>query len=233
MPMRQDRWFDRLIPARCLLCGAATRGVRDLCAPCAGDLPWLGAGCPRCALPLAGPAGTGCGACLRHPPRFSACVAAFAYAWPVRELILRFKQGGDLAAGRLLAGLLAHTVGAGPQPVPRGAVLVPMPLHPRRLAVRGFNQAERIAVELARGTGLALHRTLAVRRMQTRDQKQLGAAERRANLAQAFAAAPCRGLQAIIVDDVLTTGASADALAAALMAAGAADVRVWCLARAL
>jgi ComF family protein len=195
-------------------------------------LPWLAPGCARCALPLPGGPAAACGACLARPPRFSACAAAFSYAFPVRELILRFKQGGDLVAGRVLGVLLAQRLASLLTPPP-GAVLLPMPLHRARLRQRGFNQAGLLAREIALATGIPLRQALARRERPGRDQKQLGAAERRANLRGAFGARPCTGRCVIVVDDVLTTGASADSLADALLAAGAAEVRVWCVARAL
>lgn len=230
--MRMPGCMDALVPASCLLCGAPVRGPLDLCPGCAVELPWLAPGCRRCALPLPGGPAPCCGACLRHAPRFAACTAAFVYGFPVRELILRFKLHGDLAAGRLLAHLLAQRV-ADPPPAREGLTLVPMPLHPRRLRARGFNQAERIARVLSTQLGLTLDQSIVRRALDTRDQKQLGAAARRANLHHAFEAARCPGRRLVIVDDVLTTGASADSLAAALLAAGAAEVRVWCLARVL
>jgi len=231
--MRNGRWFDRLIPARCALCAAACPGPIDLCAACAAELPWIGPGCARCGLPLPAAQVPACGACLAHPPRFAACVPAFAYAYPVRELLLRFKQGGDLAAGRVLGALLARRVAPLAAMQPAGTVLVPMPLHPGRLAARGFNQAAWIARVLAHDCGLELAPWAARRHRLGREQKHLSAAERRINLRGAFSARACRGRHAIVVDDVLTTGASADALAGALLEAGAADVSVWCVARAL
>lgn len=231
--MRLQHWIDRLIPASCLLCGAAAEGPLDICGACAPELPWLAPGCRRCALPLHGGPAPMCGHCLATPPCFAGCLAAFAYTYPVRELILRFKQGGDLAAGRLLAGLLVERLRRAPALPLAGTVLLPMPLHSRRLADRGFNQAERIGRELARALSLPLEQSLARRALHTREQKQLGAAARHANLHHAFRAGHCAGRHIVIVDDVLTTGATADALARTLLAAGAAEVRVWCLARAL
>lgn len=227
------RWIDRLVPARCVLCGAGCEGTLDLCRGCAAGLPWLAPGCARCALPLPGGPAAACGACLARPPRFSACEAAFSYAFPVRELILRFKQGGDLVAGRVLGTLLAQRLAPLARAQPPGAVLLPMPLHRARLRQRGFNQAGLVAREIARETGIPLRQSLARRERPGRDQKQLGATERRVNLRDAFGAHPCTGRCVIVVDDVLTTGASADALAGALLEAGAAEVRVWCVARAL
>lgn len=222
-----------LLPATCLLCGGAARGALDLCADCAAQLPTLDNACPRCAMPLQDALGTPCGHCLQRAPRFGACIAALRYEHPVRELLSRFKFQGDLAAGRMLAGLLAVRLATLPAARRTALVLVPVPLHPARLRERGFNQSERIARVLAAELGLALSNTLVRRVQRTADQKQLDAAARSRNLQGAFHATGCAGRRIALVDDVITTGATAEAVTAALLAAGAAQVEVWCLARAL
>jgi ComF family protein len=222
-----------LMPATCLLCGGAARGSLDLCADCAAELPLLHDACPRCAMPLPDAHNAPCGRCLQRPPGFSACVAALRYEHPVRELLSRFKFQGDLATGRMLAGLLARRLAGLPATRRTGLVLAPVPLHPGRLRERGFNQSERIARVLAAELGLALSNSLVRRLQRTADQKQLGAAARRRNLQGAFHAAGCAGRRIVLVDDVITTGATAEVVTAALLAAGAAHVEVWCLARAL
>lgn len=225
--------LQALLPACCRLCGCALTGRIDLCAACAAELPWLDDACPRCAMPLATSHAASCGHCQRQPPCFDACIAAFSYEYPVRELIGRFKFHGDLAAGRALALLLARRLGERECNATPETVLVPVPLHRSRLAERGFNQSERIARVLSRELGLPLRQGLVRRTERTEDQKTLDAAARRRNLARAFRARPCTGLRIVLVDDVLTTGATADALATVLREAGATSVHVWCLARAL
>ena len=222
-----------LLPAACLLCGGAARGSLDLCADCAAELPALHNACPRCAMPLPDAHDTPCALCLQRPPRFIACIAALRYEHPVRELVSRFKFQGDLATGRMLAGLLARRLAVLPAQRRAAAVLVPVPLHPARLRERGFNQSERIARVLAAELGLPLSNALVRRVQRTADQKQLGAAARSRNLQGAFHAAGCAGRRIALVDDVITTGATAEAVTAALLAAGAEQVEVWCLARAL
>ena len=103
-----------LLPATCLLCGGTARAALDLCADCAAQLPTLDNACPRCAMPLADAHGAPCGPCLQRAPRFGACIAALRYEHPVRELVSRFKFQGDLACGRMLAGLLARRLAALP-----------------------------------------------------------------------------------------------------------------------
>ncbi len=222
-----------LFPACCVLCAAPVRGFLDLCPPCIAELPLHVDACPRCAMPLATAVTTACGRCQRQPPAFNACIAALRYEYPVPELIGRFKFHGDLAAGHALALLLARDVAGREAGNGSGSVLLPVPLHRTRLAERGFNQSERIARVLAHELGLPMQPTLAVRTRHTEDQKSLDAGARRRNLGMAFSASDCRGRRIVLVDDVITTGATADALAATLLAAGAQRVEAWCLARAL
>lgn len=144
------------LPACCVLCGVALHGLLDLCAACANELPLHRDGCPRCAMPLEGAGGVPCGQCQRQPPRFDACLAALRYDYPVREAIGRFKFHGELAAGRVLALLLARRIAALGLEYRAGITLVPVPLHPTRLAERGFNQSERIARVLARELALPM-----------------------------------------------------------------------------
>jgi ComF family protein len=227
----KPRFIDQLFPATCLLCGAGARGGLDACAGCIADLPLNGSACLRCAMPVQ--AGALCGHCLGEPPLVAGAFCAFRYAWPVRELLLRFKTGGDLAAGRLLSELMARQLDAS-QAVPGGDwALVPVPLAPRRIGERGFNQAERIARVLGGRLGLAVEPGLVRRVRSSQDQKGLSAAERRRNLDSAFSARPCAGRKLVLVDDVLTTGATTRALARALLEAGAGELRLWCLARAV
>ncbi|MBK8992742.1 MAG: ComF family protein [Gammaproteobacteria bacterium] len=221
-----------LLPATCLLCGGRP-AERWICAPTAPRNSRRSTTPPRCAMPLQDALGTPCGHCLQRAPRFGACIAALRYEHPVRELLSRFKFQGDLAAGRMLAGLLAVRLATLPAARRTALVLVPVPLHPARLRERGFNQSERIARVLAAELGLALSNTLVRRVQRTADQKQLDAAARSRNLQGAFHATGCAGRRIALVDDVITTGATAEAVTAALLAAGAAQVEVWCLARAL
>ena len=227
----KPRWIDRLFPATCLLCGAGTRTGLDACEGCIEDLPLNGLACPRCAMPL--PIDSVCGQCLTEPSPVAAAVCAFRYAWPVREVLLRFKTGGDLAAGRMLSEVMARRLDALGIIPPPDWTLVPVPLARGRIGERGFNQAERIARVLGGRIGLGVEPRLVRRVRSSVDQKGLGAQERRRNLDGAFVARPCAGRRLIVVDDVLTTGATTEAVARCLLDAGAAEIRVWCLARAV
>ena len=218
-----------LLPPRCVLCdGFGSRG-RDLCRSCHDELPRNDACCARCALPLATAAPL-CGLCLTRAPAFDAALIPYRYAYPLDRLLTRFKFGADLGVGRVLAQLLGD---AAKRRATRDALLVPVPLHARRLAERGFNQA----LELARLLGDRADLELAPRAMRrvrrTPAQTGLDASERRRNLRRAFeAGASVAGRTVVLVDDVVTTTATARECARALKRAGAARVELWAIARA-
>jgi ComF family protein len=197
-----------------------------VCVACRAALPVLLQGCVRCAVPL--PQRGICGECRRRPPRFDAAFAAFEYRFPLDRLVQRFKYAGDLAIGRWLALELARAVQSRPHP----DLIVPVPLTAGRLRERGFNQA----VELARVVARTLRVPAPLHSVErTRDapsQSGLGRRARRANLRDAFhCRGPLRGRRIALIDDVVTTGATADAIARVLKKAGAAHVDVWAVAR--
>ncbi|ROR34501.1 ComF family protein [Inmirania thermothiophila] len=213
-----------LYPWRCLLCGGPGDG-RDLCRDCADALPRHPRPCPLCAAPLPEGAAGPCGRCLRRPPPFRAW-AALAHAPPADRIVHRAKYRGDLAALALLAALMAEAAPA------VDGVLVPVPLHRRRLAQRGYNQALELARGIARARGLPLAPALLARRRDTPSQVGLDARARRRNLRTAFVARDAAPRRVILVDDVLTSGATAEAAARALRRAGAAEIHLWVAARA-
>lgn len=173
-----------------------------------------------------------CAECAAALPRAAAAgpvVAAFTYAFPVDRLVQRFKSGADLALGRWLAERLAERVRGEPRP----DLLVAPPLAPRRLRARGFNQSHEIARVLARRLDVPRATRGVRKRRETPPQRGLGRDARLRNLRGAFECRlDLRGRRVAIVDDVVTTGATAQALAAVLRRAGARSVAVWCVARA-
>ena len=146
-----------LWPARCLACGEAGSGGLDLCRPCRATLPWNRRACGRCAIPLpAGDGGATCGRCLRRPPPLDQVRSACLYGPPLDRWLPRFKFHQDLAAGRLLARLLAESCAQAPRP----QALVPVPLHRARLRRRGYDQALELARPLAQALDLPLRQRL-------------------------------------------------------------------------
>ncbi len=225
-PALAQRLVWALMPPRCLLCGEPGSGRLDLCGACRAGLPWARAGCPRCALPLP-PGGQDCGLCLADAPRQVSTRAALFYRAPVDRLLLRFKFHGDLAAGAVLAALMADAMASAERP----QALVPVPLHRARLRQRGYDQALELARPLAAALGLPLHSDLLRRVRATAPQSELGAEERQGNVQGAFAAAATPLAHVALVDDVMTTGATAQAAALALQRAGVARVDVWVCTR--
>jgi ComF family protein len=214
-----------LFGGTCFLCRGVARDV--LCAECDGDLPRLpDALCPRCALPS--PRGELCGRCLSNTPSYDATVAALSYEFPADALVSAFKFRGELA----LAGTLAQALLA--RPAPAVERIVAVPLSAERLKTRGYNQALELARKLARATGIALDIAACERQKDCAPQSDLPLAERAKNVRGAFrCAGDVRGRSIAVVDDVMTTGATLDELAATLKAAGAARVVNWVVARTL
>ena len=222
-----------LWPARCLVCGEPGEEARDLCAACSQVLPWQRSACMRCALPLPTAASSMdrpgiCGQCLRRPPPLQAVHAACAYAFPVDRLLPRFKFHCDLAAGRLLAQLMAEAF----TPLQRPQAVIALPLHRGRLRARGYDQALELARPLARALQLPLLEGALRRTRATAPQSELSALARHRNLRGAFA---CDGTalpaHVAVVDDVMTTGATLHAAAKALRRAGVERVDAWVCAR--
>ena len=218
----------------CLLCDEPADSAHSLCVSCESELPWLGTRCQVCALPLPH-AGLTCGGCLRRPPRFDRVEAPWRYAFPVDSLITRFKHQAKWPLGRLLGELLSHhLLHAFDEGLARPDLLLPVPLAERRQRQRGFNQAALLAQWLSEQLQLPLQHHWLQRVIDTPAQQQLDAATRKRNLRRAFALAPASavsGLHLALVDDVLTTGATAESLARLLKQAGAARVDIYCLAR--
>lgn len=226
-----DRALRFVLPPRCLLCGGAGTDRRDLCAGCARDFTRNAVCCPRCALPLETPAPL-CGECLHREPAFASAWVPFRYEHPLDLLEARFKFHGDLAAGRVLAQMLIER--AHIETPARPAALIPVPLHRARLRERGYNQALELARPLAQALGLPLRHDLLIRTQATPPQTGLDAKARRRNLRGAFAAAVDVPLpdHIVLLDDVMTTGATFREAARVLVRAGVARVDVWALARA-
>lgn len=217
----------RLFAGTCYLCRGESRGM--LCGQCNADLPKLARPrCPQCALPS--PAGAICGRCLRETPAFDATTAVFAYAFPVDILVQGLKFRGELALAPLLADAL-HAELAERQADPV-ELLVPVPLHELRLRERGYNQSMEIARALAGLTGIRAAADLCVRVRNTAAQLELPWKERLDNVRDAFS---CRraveGKRIAVVDDVMTTGATLNEVAATLKKFGAVRVVNWVVAR--
>jgi predicted amidophosphoribosyltransferase len=216
--------LDLLLPQRCLSCG---KGGSVLCAPCTAGLPRLGSTlCDRCGAPTAWPVRR-CRECAGRRLAFASARAAVAYDGAVRPLVAAWKERGL----RRLAGLAAELV-VEALPRPSVAALCFVPADRDRSLKRGHHPAQRLALELGRRWELPVEPLVRRARPTTR-QRGLKLADRRRNVAGAFAGAGRAPPRVVLVDDVYTSGATASTAASALRKAGARRVEVVTFARAV
>jgi len=218
----------------CLLCDEQTDADTSVCMACERELPWLIDQCERCALPMP-MSGLTCAQCTRQSPAFNEVVVPWLYDFPIDALVTRFKHQGKWPLGRLLAELLGRTLQYRyDEGHPRPDVLIPVPLASKRMRQRGYNQAAMLAQWLSRALQLPIDERTVRRVKETPAQQGLDAKARKRNLREAFAVIdPVRvaGKHIALIDDVLTTGSTADTLARLMIKAGARQVDVYCLAR--
>ena len=222
--------LDFALPPRCAGCADVIEEVGAFCPDCWGRMEWLGnSGCQTCGLPLAATEAEQCGRCLAEPPKLDRMRAALAYDDLSRSIVLRLKYGRKVALARTMARYMAP-LGAGRDE----ALVMPVPLHRRRLWSRGFNQSGLVARELASGWGYPFEAGLLRRTKATVPLKGMSHSQRRKAVSGAFAVFDperIRGREIILVDDVLTSGSTAEACARALRKAGASRVELICWAR--
>ena len=231
-----NKWMNisqiRLAPNTCILCGASGRYNMDLCPACEADLPRTETSCYRCAADITAPGEPLCGHCLKHPPPMQQTISALCYGPPLERLITDLKFHQKLVVARILGQLLGNHLGK--LGIDRPEALIPVPLHPRRLRERGYNQALEIARYVARRFQLPLDIDLCRRQRHTPPQSGLSAKQRHKNMRHAFALSrPCPYTHVAIIDDVITTGYTVRAMSALLRRHGAERVQVWSVARAM
>jgi ComF family protein len=222
---------DFALPPRCAGCAEVIDEVGAFCPACWGKMEWLGnSGCTTCGLPLAATEADNCARCLAEPPGLDRMRAAVAYDELPRSIALRLKYGRKVALARTMARYMA--------PLRDGAagdaLILPVPLHRRRLWSRGFNQSGLIARELARSWGYEVDARVLRRTRPTQPLKGMSYSQRKKAVAGAFAVADkerVSGRNVIVIDDVLTSGSTAEACAKALRKAGAARIELICWAR--
>ena len=226
---------DFALPPRCPGCGAITGEMHRFCLQCWQSIEWLAdPGCARCGLPFAFPqeAGAQCASCLADPPRFDRLRAAVAYGEVARRVALKLKYGGKPGVADTLASFMQRQMHVFGEPL----LLVPVPLHRWRIWRRGYNQAALIASALARRTGHPAELDVLRRVKHTPQLRGMGRSERMRAMRGAFAVregshARLQGRNVVLIDDVYTSGATANACAAALRRAGADAVNILCWAR--
>jgi len=230
--MRFCSHFIHRIPSSCVLCGETNPSL--LCDECQKNLPILSQCCPQCARFLPSDAlNLRCGQCVSSSPPFDCTYALFPYQPPLIQLIIQLKFQHHLSHAKVLGQLLIQAVNEKwyrNKPLPD--LLLPVPLHPKRLRERGFNQALEMLRPVAKALSLPID-TQGVRRIKaTQAQSGLSAKMRKQNIARAFAVQrDYSGRHIAVVDDVITTGHTVTALCHALKQQGAKHIDVWCAAR--
>lgn len=224
-----NRWIkNRHI---CSLCGLTSTTRHGLCEDCHADLPWLVSFCRRCALPMpAQHTPEPCPDCRQHPPHFDRALAAFRYDFPLSQILPHIKYQRRPEAIGWLGRTLAEYLKLHYENTPWPDALVPVPMHLWNEALRGFNQSDLLADILARQLHIPLWRGLEKYRRTPR-QAELGLRQRQRNLAEAFRTSGSPPAHIAIIDDVMTTGTTANSLARLLKQQGAQRVDIWVLAR--
>ncbi len=228
--------LNAVLPPRCLACGEMVARSGALCGPCWSEVEFLAPPlCACCGLPFeydTGPEAL-CGECTRSHPAYERARAVMRYNDASKRLILGFKHGDRTEGAPAYGAWLAR---AGATLIAEADLIAPVPLHRWRLLGRRYNQAALLAHALGRATDLPVVSDLLLRRRFTRSQGRLSPVARKRNVAGAFAvktarAAGLAGRRVLLIDDVLTTGATVSACARALRRGGAAAVEVLVLAR--
>lgn len=224
--------LDYALPPRCAGCGVIVPEPDRFCTECWSGLDFLtSVGCLRCGIPMEVP-GQVCGPCMADPPRHDGVRAAVIYGDVARQVALKLKHGRRIGLSRLMARAMARQL-------PDDAdLLIPVPLHRWRIWQRGFNQSMLVADLLSKGRDIPAHPAILTRKKSTPMLGGLGRKERAKAVRGAFAVAAehravLRDKHVVLIDDVYTTGATANACALALKRAGAARVTIVCWARVL
>lgn len=213
---------------RCLLCQDSVEDDEWICRYCRQNLPLIDSACPVCGMPAV--CNTVCGRCLASPPYYHYTIAPLRFQPPVTALVYRLKYHHQFFLARALATELARHILKSSTPLPE--LIIPLPLHRKRLRRRGFNQSQMLARALSRQLGIACDSTHLVRRRYARPQVELDADDRKRAVDNAFAARPGLKVQHIaLVDDVISTSHTANQAARALKRAGIKSISIWAIAR--
>ncbi len=223
-----SQWLS--LPSVCVLCNQYHQGTVAVCEACQMLFTPLGQVCCHCAMPLPPSDFLVCGQCSKKKPYYDSTIAALRFEEPIRTLLHEFKYQEGLYLADFFAALIAKALS---KDALETQCLIPVPMHPKRLRQRGFNQAAELVKKL--GKRLKLHYDLShcKKIINTAPQASLNREQRQKNLHNAFQAEPLLYQHVTLVDDLLTTGSTANALAKLLKEQGVTRVDVWCCARVL
>lgn len=223
----------RLLSPTCVLCGTFNLKPRNICEECYKLLPFLDNHCQICAQPMCVTSQNICGRCLSHKPPFSLTHAMFYYQPPITHFIIGLKFQSKLIYAQTLGEFLTEKIEQDwykSKPLPD--LIIPIPLHPKRLLERGFNQAIEIARPIAKKLHIPIEKQGIKRIKYTMPQSNLSASARRKNIANAFKISRnYSNLTIAVLDDVVTTGQTMIEFCKMLKNAGAKEIHVWCCAR--
>ncbi|HBE92734.1 MAG TPA: ComF family protein [Gammaproteobacteria bacterium] len=222
----------KLLPGCCMLCGKLTGIQQDLCPACRSRLLLNDHHCRSCAQPLPSSIADGslCGRCQKKPPCFDNCFAPFRYQDDLTSLHHSFKFHHKLAAGRLMADLMCEQLAIPSRKFPQ--LLIPVPLHAKRLRERGFNQAQELTRILSSRLSIDVDSHSLCRTRDTTAQSSLPKKERQKNIRNAFAlSAKIDSSHVAIIDDVMTTGLTVNEISKTLRRSGVSEIEIWVFAR--
>lgn len=224
---RLAQLYSKVLPINCRLCGICSDD-QPLCRDCASELPQIGPACPRCALPT--PHYQLCGQCLSQPPEQHSSISIYQYKDPVDRLIVDLKFNDKLYLTQFFAERMAEVIKDKPLP----ELLIPIPLHPNKLKQRGYNQSYELAKALSELLLIPCSNNFLERVIDTKPQSSMPYKERKKNIQHAFQSTASSTFKHIaLIDDVLTTGHTANAAAKTLRLAGVSRIEVWTIARTI
>jgi len=219
--------YSNMASMPCRLCRAPCQAYA-LCPDCINDLPKINSACPHCALPM--DKNRTCGQCLTHPPIQTQSTSAYVYSDTVRQLLIDFKFHGKLYLSDFFAEQIISSLDSKPLP----EVLIPIPLHHNRLRQRGYNQSHELAKSLSKRLKIPINNNYLSRTVDTVAQASLTFKERKKNIQHAFKLDNKDVPKHIaLIDDVLTSGHTANAAAKLFKRAGTNTIEVWTIARAI
>ncbi|WP_416209909.1 ComF family protein [Legionella sp. PATHC035] len=229
--MRQKIWSvtqSLRLYSICTLCNQFHNNKMAVCTPCIDFMPHLGSACERCAYPLADTHLQICGRCIKKTPHFDRAYINYTFEEPLRSLLHQFKYHEGLYLGSFLSHLMVNSL---PNLENLPQCFIPVPMHPQRIKARGFNQAAVLVRLLARKLGVPYDITSCQKIRNTEPQASLDGEQRQKNLRHAFKSKKLPWQHVAIIDDLLTTGSTANELAFTLKKSGVKKVDIWCCAR--